>query len=118
MKRGIASILYMALFTLTVVVYDTNGAEKRTSGNVLSGTVQDISGQRIDKATVYLIPSADVAAMAKTPLEVRQNSSNDEPLEDNLAANIDKYRKASTDKKGNFTISGIAEGKYFIYVAP
>ncbi|MBI4528697.1 MAG: hypothetical protein HY695_33285 [Deltaproteobacteria bacterium] len=118
MKRRIWLILYIAFFVVTLAVYSANGAEKKKGGNVLRGTVQDVSGQMIDKATVYLIPSADVAAMAKSPLEVRQNSRNDEPLEDSLAANVDKYQKASTDKKGNFTISGIADGKYFIYVAP
>ncbi|HJX11347.1 MAG TPA: cytochrome c3 family protein [Candidatus Binatia bacterium] len=118
MKRRIVSILCIALCALILVVFGTYGAEKKSGGNVVRGTVQDVSGQMIEKAAVYLIPADDVAAMAKTPLQVGRNSANDEPLEDSLAANIDKYKKASTDKKGNFTISGVAEGKYFIYVAP
>jgi len=113
-----ARIAILYFIALTFVVYGVEGAEKKSGGNVVRGTVQDVSGQMIEKATVYLIPAGDVAALAKTSLEVRRNSPNDEPLEDSLAANIDKYQKASTNKKGNFTISGVAEGKYFIYVAP
>ena len=113
-----ARIAILYFVALTFVVYGVEGAEKKSGGNVVRGTVQDVSGQMIEKATVYLIPAGDVAALAKTSLEVRRNSPNDEPLEDSLAANIDKYQKASTDKKGNFTIAGIADGKYFIYVAP
>src|SRR3990170_5416367 len=113
-----ARIAILYFVALTFVVYGVEGAEKKSGGNVVRGTVQDVSGQMIEKAAVYLIPADDVAAMAKTPLQVGRNSAIDEPLEDSLAANIDKYKKASTDKKGNFTISGVAEGKYFIYVAP
>jgi predicted CXXCH cytochrome family protein len=118
MKRRVVSMLCVALFALAFVVYGAQAAVTKKGANVLKGTVQDASGQMIEKAVVYLIPAADVEAMSKTPVEVKQNSSNDEPLEDNLAANIDKYKKAATDKKGSFRISGIAEGKYFIFVAP
>jgi predicted CXXCH cytochrome family protein len=93
-------------------------AQGKPGANSLKGTVQNGSAQMIEKATVYLIPAADVAAMGKTPLEVKVNASNDEPLEDNLAANIDKYKKGITDMKGAFRISGIAGGSYFIYVVP
>jgi hypothetical protein len=93
-------------------------AEKKGGGNVLSGTVKDGAGQAIERATVYLVPSADVEAMGKTPLEVKRNSPNDEPLDDNVAANIDKYKRGVADKKGNFRIADIPEGRYFIYVLP
>jgi predicted CXXCH cytochrome family protein len=118
MKRRGISLLYISFFAIAFIIYGVQAETKETGNNTLKGTVQDVSGQMIDKATVYLIPAADVEAMGKSPLEVRRNSPNDEPLEDSLAANVDKYKRASTDKKGGFAISGIADGKYFIYVAP
>ncbi len=118
MKRKSLVLLFVSFCAVGLMAYGTQAEEKKAGGNTLKGVVQDASGQVIEKATVYLIPSADVEAMGKTPLEVKINASNDEPLEDNLAANIDKYKKASTDKKGNFTIAGVPGGKFFIYVAP
>lgn len=117
MKRRCFQMLYGVILALAVVVNGAQAAGKK-GAETLKGTVQDASGRMIEKATVYLIPAADVEAMAATPVDVRQNSSNDEPLEDSLAANIDKYKKASTDKKGNFKIAAIAPGKYFIYAVP
>jgi hypothetical protein len=50
-------------------------------------------GHKVANATVWLIPAADVAAMGKTPIEIKKDAKNDEPLEDNLAANRDRYMK-------------------------
>ncbi|HBB70328.1 MAG TPA: hypothetical protein DCZ89_11475 [Geobacter sulfurreducens] len=88
------------------------------AGTAVSGTVKDVSAQNVASATVYLIPAADVAEMAKGKMEIKKNSTNDEPLEDNLAANMDKYQKALSDGEGNFKIADVADGKYFIYVVP
>ena len=83
------------------------------------GAVSDGSKQPIANATVYLVPAADVEKLAKPPsIEIKRNSPNDEPMEDNLAANRDKYQKGMTDKKGNFSIRKVANGKYFVYVEP
>ena len=112
MKKRLA-LLFVSIFAMGVTAYSAQAED-----NILKGVVKDASGQEILKAAVYLIPSSDVEAMGKTTLEVKRNSPNDEPLEDNLAANIDKYKNASTDKKGNFKITGIPDGKYFIYVMP
>jgi predicted CXXCH cytochrome family protein len=114
MKQRILSVLCIGLFALAFIV---NGAQAAGAAG-LKGTVQDLSGHMIEKATVYAIPAEDVAAMGKTPLEVKVNSSNDEPLEDNLAANIDKYAKATTDKKGKFSFKKAPAGKFFLYVVP
>lgn len=116
--RRFSTVLCIIFFIASSIAYGTQAEGKQAAGKTLKGIVQDASGKKVEKATVYLIPSADVAAMGKTPLEVKQNSSNDEPLEDNLAANIDKYKKGVTDKKGNFSIKGIPDGKYFIFVVP
>jgi hypothetical protein len=53
----------------------------------VKGVVEDADGKKVENATVWLIPAADVATMAKMPVEIKRDSPNDEPLEDNLAAN-------------------------------
>jgi predicted CXXCH cytochrome family protein len=85
----------------------------------IRGIVQDGSKQPVVGAAVYLVPSADVARLAKAPsIEIRKDVPNDEPMEDNLAANRDKYLKGTTGKDGAFAIPGVADGKYFVYVEP
>jgi len=118
MNRRILVLLLISFCVIGLIVYGTQAEGKKAGDNVLKGIVQDTSGQAVENASVYLIPSADVEVMAKTPTEIKRDSKTDEPLEDNLAANRDKYQKAATDKKGNFKISDVAGGKYFIYVEP
>jgi predicted CXXCH cytochrome family protein len=85
----------------------------------VTGTVKDASNQAIGNATVYLVPAADVAKLAKAPsFQIRRNVDHDEPMEDNLAANRDRYPQAVTDFRGNFSIAGAPAGKYFVYVEP
>jgi predicted CXXCH cytochrome family protein len=85
----------------------------------VKGAVSDGSKQPIANAAVYLVPAADVEKLDKAPsIEIKKNSPNDEPMEDSLAANRDRYRKGMTDKKGNFSIRKVADGKYFVYVEP
>lgn len=85
----------------------------------VNGVVSDGSKQPIANATVYLIPAADVVALGKaSPVNRKINSPNDEPMEDTLAPNRDKYQKGLTDSKGNFSIASVADGKYFVYVEP
>lgn len=118
MNRKILILLLISICASGLIIYGVKAEGKKAGDNTLKGTVQDASGQPVSKSTVYLIPSSDVEAMAKTPTEIKRDSKNDEPLEDNLAANRDRYIKASTDKKGSFIISKVPEGKYFIYVEP
>ena len=85
----------------------------------IKGTVSDGSKQPIAKAAVYLIPAAAVVQLGKAaPVNRKINSPNDEPMEDTLAPNRDKYQKGMTDGKGNFSIPKVADGKYFVYVEP
>ena len=101
---------------LVIIALATIAAAKST---VVKGVVQDGSRQGVAAAVVYLIPAGDVAKLAKPPsIEIRKDAPNDEPMEDNLAANRDTYRKGTTDRNGAFTISGVADGKYFVYVEP
>jgi hypothetical protein len=84
----------------------------------VKGVVEDGSGQKVANATVWLIPAADVAAMAKTPIEIKRDAKNDEPLEDNLAANRERYLKAKSGATGEFNVAAVPAGKYFLYVEP
>jgi predicted CXXCH cytochrome family protein len=85
----------------------------------VKGTVHDGSKQPVPGAVVYLVPAADVLKLAKQPtVEIRKDVPNDEPMEDNLEANRDRYRQGTTNGNGAFTISGVPDGKYFVYVEP
>lgn len=92
--------------------------ESMGSGTTVKGVVEDVDGRKVASATVWLIPAADVAAMGKTPIEIKNDAKNDEPLEDNLAANRERYAKGASDASGAFRIAGVPAGKYFLYVEP
>ena len=118
MKKIIAGVL-LALATV-LFVYGCSGVKSYPS-MPFKGVVEDGNKdafKKIADATVWLIPSADVAAMGKTPLEVKNDSKNDEPLEDNLAANRNRYLNAKTNAKGEFSFANVPGGKYFVYVEP
>lgn len=108
--------MFFCLIALAAFVPEVEG--KTGESALFKGVVQDASGQPVAGATVFLIPSTDVEAMAKNPPEIKKDSPNDELFEDNLAANRDKYLKTTTDKKGYFRIAKVAEGNYFVYVEP
>lgn len=85
----------------------------------ITGTVTDGGKRAVPGATVYLVPAADVAKLKKAPsFNIRRNVDDDEPMEDNIVANGDKYAQAVTDPGGAFSIPNAAAGKYFVYVAP
>ncbi len=87
----------------------------------VKGVVEDGSKEtflKVADATVWLIPAMDVAAMGKTPIEIKKDAKNDEPLEDNLAANRGRYLNAKTNAKGEFSFADVPGGKYFVYVEP
>jgi len=84
----------------------------------VKGVVEDADGKKLENAIVWLIPAADVAAMAKAPVEIKRDSPNDEPLEDNLAANSKRYLKAKSGKGGKFSIAKVPNSKFFLYVEP
>ena len=94
-------------------------SQAEAAAATVKGIVSDGSKQPIANAAVFLIPAADVEQLGKaSPINRKINSPNDEPMEDTLAPNRDKYRKGTTDKKGNFSIAKVADGKYFVYVEP
>jgi predicted CXXCH cytochrome family protein len=119
MKRErliLMTLIFLAVCSLAVGIQA--GAQK-AGGKAVKGTVKDASGQAIGNATVYLVPVSDVTALyRKPPVEIVRDSPNDEPFEDNLAANRGKYIKGTTDNQGNFTIGNVPEGKFFVYTEP
>lgn len=109
------TLKWLLALTINTLAFDA-AAQKAVA---IKGVVRDGSQQAVAKATVFLIPAEDVAKLAKPPsIEIRKDVANDEPMEDNLAANRDRYRSAVTNQKGAFTISKVAQGKYFVYVEP
>src|SRR3972149_6619287 len=73
------------------------------AATTVKGAVTDGSKQPIAGAAVYLIPAADVEKLGKaSPIDRKINSPNDEPMEDTLAPNRDKYHRGMTDRRGNF----------------
>lgn len=120
MKKSIAGSL-LALAS-TLLIYGCTQTEIKNFSNVaVTGVVEDGSKetfQQVADATVWLIPANDVALMGKTAIEIKKDAKNDEPLEDNLAANRERYLKAKTDAKGEFRFGDVPGGKYFVYVEP
>lgn len=108
---------FIVLFFIFLCAFAVAGYGTQAEADVKGG-VHDSAGQAVANAVVYLIPSSDVEAMAKTPIEIKRDSKNDEPLEDNLAANKSRYQKGKTDSMGNFSISNVPDGKYFVYAEP
>ena len=107
----------LALGALAWVVGCTQPAAKMADTTV-KGVIEDRDGIKVANATVWLIPAADVAAMGKTPIEIKKDAKNDEPLEDNLAANRDRYMKGKSGADGAFSVADVPGGKYFLYVEP
>ncbi|MDO8787949.1 MAG: hypothetical protein Q7J42_07750 [Sulfuritalea sp.] len=120
MKKTIAG----GLLTLAsaFLIYGCTQTEVKNLPNApIAGTVEDgnaKSFRKIADATVWLIPATDVAAMGKTPIEVKKDAKNDEPLEDSLAANRGRYLHAKTNARGEFGFADVPGGKYFVYVEP
>jgi hypothetical protein len=113
----------LALASVAFTFGCTEGGFKSLPTTQVSGIVEDGNPKlkvvhKVADATVWLIPATDVAAMAKTPIEVKRDAKNDEPLEDNLAANRASYLKAKTSAKGEFNFENVPGGNYFVYVEP
>jgi hypothetical protein len=120
MKKTIVGSL-LALVSAFLMFGCTPSGTKTYPNAPFKGVVEDGSKEtflKVADATVWLIPATDVAAMGKTPIEVKKDSPNDEPLEDSLAANRGRYLNAKTNAKGEFSFADVPGGKYFVYVEP
>ena len=87
------------------------------------GLVQDASGT-LTSGTVYLIPSADVAALAKQPIDLTlspdatQALKIDEPLEDLLDGDAARYSHAALAADGSYRFTSIPDGNFFVVYRP
>lgn len=84
--------------------------------NGVVGFVKNTADAAVAGGTVYFVPAADVAALPATTVEV--NSTNDEPLEDLIAANAATYQKAAVGTDGAYTLTTLAAGTYFVTFVP
>nr|MBK7066808.1 hypothetical protein [Deltaproteobacteria bacterium] len=88
-------------------------------GLVTDGTHLPVAG-----GTVYLVPSADVAAMQATPIDILATptaaaaATNDEPLEDLLDRNATTYVRAAVGMDGIYRLPTIPTGSFFIVWKP
>jgi hypothetical protein len=82
----------------------------------VEGVVRDTSGATVSGGQVYFVPAADVAALPATTLAV--DSTNDEPLEDVIAANGATYQATSVGADGHYLLETLAAGTYFVTFVP
>jgi hypothetical protein len=80
------------------------------------GYVKSAGGDAATGGTVYFVPSADVAALPVTTVAV--DSTNDEPLEDLIAAKGASYQKASVGTGGSYSLASLSTGSYFVTFVP
>jgi len=97
--------------------------------------VKDTSGAAVAGATVYAIPTADVAEIGTQPITLGTDGNYtasaklvDEPLEDLINGNytpasggVANYTSAVTDADGKAVLAGLPKGSsdaFFIYVKP
>jgi hypothetical protein len=80
------------------------------------GYVKNAGGTVASGGTVFFVPSADVAGLPATTVEV--DSTNDEPLEDLIAANAGTYQKATIGTDGSYSLPALASGSYFVTFVP
>ncbi len=79
------------------------------------GVVTDRADELVTGGTIYFVPAADVAALPATTIAV--DSTNDEPLEDLIAANASTYQKATIGADGRYALDTLAAGSYFVTYA-
>jgi hypothetical protein len=80
------------------------------------GKVTNASGTVLTSGTIYFVPAADVAALPATTIAV--DSTNDEPLEDTIAANGAGYQKAEVGAGGVYRLPTLTSGSYFVTFIP
>lgn len=82
----------------------------------VTGRVFDNGGVLVTSGTIYFVPAEDVAALPAITIEV--DSTNDEPLEDAIAANSADYQKANLNADGTYRLETLKTGSYFVTFMP
>ncbi|PJB36941.1 MAG: hypothetical protein CO108_22155 [Deltaproteobacteria bacterium CG_4_9_14_3_um_filter_63_12] len=80
------------------------------------GWVTDTANLPAAGGTLYFVPAADVLALPATTVAV--DSTNDEPLEDTIAANGASYQQALIDSNGFYELQTLSAGTYFVTFIP
>src|SRR5262245_34783828 len=93
------------------------------SGAVVVGGAATNPGHPVAGATIHLVPvtaidvstpmTASAIYAAPYPAEAY-----DEPLEDTIRLKGSGFPHATTDARGNFVISNVPEGRFFVHVTP
>jgi len=95
----------------------TGGAiEVQTDGVV--GYVKDAGGNSVTGGVVYFVPAADVAALPGLVWPFADDATNDEPLEDVIAANGATYQSAGVSASGVYSLPTLDDGSYFVTYVP
>lgn len=90
----------------------------------LVGWVTDVTRRPIAGGTVYLVPAASVAQMARTPIDLAQapgaaaRATNDEPIEDLIDQMGATLPRAVVSPDGAYRFTAVPEGDHFVVWVP
>lgn len=90
----------------------------------LVGQVREPNGSFVSSGTVFLVPAADVAGLADTPIDLFLSpeetaaATNDEPIEDLVDLRGDTYERATVDLDGVYRFSTLPDGDHFVVWFP
>ncbi len=133
-----AMLVLVAVWAVSVTVTTQGGRAARSttrqpgqfSGQVVSasgaiavGGPATNPGHPVANATVYLVPVAAIdtttritaSAIYAAPYPAE---AIDEPLEDAIRLRGTGFPQATTDPQGNFLVTTVPDGKYFVHVTP
>lgn len=103
---------------------DQSATEPESAIFGLVGLVLEPNGTPVSSGTVFLLPAADVEALAGTPIDLFLSpeqtaiAQNDEPIEDLIDANGDVYESTAVGEGGAFRFETLPEGSYFVVWFP
>ncbi|MCA9000360.1 MAG: hypothetical protein KDB61_00455 [Planctomycetes bacterium] len=106
--------------SLLMAVACSSSSSESTPVLDLTGTVSGAAGEAVVGARVYLIPTSAIATDPITPAGVLAGTTTgfDEPLEDAVRNDGASFAQAFTGADGGYHFDEIADGSYFVYVAP
>ena len=90
----------------------------------LTGTVNEPNGELVPSGTVVLVPAGEVEELAQTPIDLFASPQDtatlavDEPIEDLLDANAERYEQADVDDDGAYRFESLPEGRHFVVWVP
>jgi hypothetical protein len=125
MQRIKAAIFLLSVIAATALAIRSTAATSsmQQPSGPFNGRVVSASGAPVAGATVYLVPTTAM------DLNTRLTASSiyappypaeayDEPLEDAIRLRGSSFPQAKTDAQGNFVISNVPAGKFFIHATP